>query len=477
MDSSDDMDETKARKLCAACVGESYLKDKIESEGTNGDCDYCHKTGKTFSIGKLCEIVEVAFEQNYARTSEEEGDATVYAIMNAADIPEDAATDIQQVLEEEHAPAASDYVGEPAEFDEEVYYAEKSDDGEYWQEQWRTFERSLKTEARFFSRQAEDFLKRVFDGIDGMRTEDKRPLVIEAGPETEHTHVFRARAFENMDALQIALQRPDLHLGPPPALQSKDGRMNARGISVFYGARDPQTALAEVRPPVGCRVVTGRFKLLRRVRLLDLTALSDVTVRGSVFDPTFGPMFERVTFLKDLSAKITRPVMPTDESFAYLVTQAVADFLSSHSELSLDGIRFPSVQVGDGSYNFVLFQKAARVRQLKFPEGAELSILPIGYDESLPFSEFRVYEEIPKVVDKKPPDGFEFLHGFKGITWFDPEADHREETLDVELDSITVHSIKAVQFKTVDHKVERFTVEKREPHFGKPAGQTEIDLL
>jgi hypothetical protein len=258
---------------------------------------------------------------------------------------------------------------DPSEFDEELYYAEKSDDGEYWQEQWRTFERTLKTEARFFSRQAEDFLKRVFDGIDGMKTEDKRPLVIDAGPETEHTHVFRARAFENMDALQIALQRPDVHLGPPPALLARDGRMNARGISVFYGAGDPETALAEVRPPVGCRVVTARFNLLRQVRLLDLTALSDVTVRGSVFDPVFGPMFERVTFLKDLSAKITRPVMPTDESFAYLVTQAVADFLSSHAKLNLNGIRFPSVQVSDGSYNFVLFQKAARSRSDCVPDG------------------------------------------------------------------------------------------------------------
>ena len=54
------------------------------------------------------------------------------------------------------------------------------------------------------------------------------------------------------------------------------GRMNARGISVFYGANDPLVALSEVRPPVGARVAIARFEIIRPIKLLDLTARARV---------------------------------------------------------------------------------------------------------------------------------------------------------------------------------------------------------
>jgi len=36
--------------------------------------------------------------------------------------------------------------------------------------------------------------------------------------------------------------------------------MNAGGIAVFYAATAPKVALAEVRPPVGSKVLIGRFE-------------------------------------------------------------------------------------------------------------------------------------------------------------------------------------------------------------------------
>ena len=35
--------------------------------------------------------------------------------------------------------------------------------------------------------------------------------------------------------------------------------MNAAGISVFYGAMEEETCIAEARAPVGSYVVIGRF--------------------------------------------------------------------------------------------------------------------------------------------------------------------------------------------------------------------------
>ncbi len=50
--------------------------------------------------------------------------------------------------------------------------------------------------------------------------------------------------------------------------------MNAPGISVFYGALDEATCIAEARAPVGSHVVVAKFHLLRPVRLLDFDALT-----------------------------------------------------------------------------------------------------------------------------------------------------------------------------------------------------------
>ncbi|MCB2401972.1 RES family NAD+ phosphorylase [Rhizobium ruizarguesonis] len=53
----------------------------------------------------------------------------------------------------------------------------------------------------------------------------------------------------------------------------------------------------------------------------------------------------------------SRPVMPDDQEFDYLPTQAVADFLATETVTPLDGIIFPSVQVAGGKQNVVLFTR------------------------------------------------------------------------------------------------------------------------
>ena len=76
-------------------------------------------------------------------------------------------------------------------------------------------------------------------------------------------------------------------MGAPDSKIAKSGRMNAHGISVFYGATLPGTCIAEIRPPVGSQVVLGRFEIIREVRLLNFDHLTKVFVTGSLFDPEF----------------------------------------------------------------------------------------------------------------------------------------------------------------------------------------------
>jgi hypothetical protein len=471
-----DLDELRQRRLCTGCVGEAFLKSLIETGGKKRKCTYCKQSQRTFTIDEVSSEVERAFEEHYGRTADEpdsyqyaaladkestyewsrEGEQTIYAIMNAADIPEAAAGDIQAVLEEKYADFDSAAAGEECEFDSDAYYEEKGISDSVWQAEWREFERSLKREGRFFNQAGAEHLATIFHDLDSMQTRKGRRAILVAGPDTSMTSVFRARVFHSPDQLESALTNPDESIGPPPWDKARAGRMNAHGISVFYGANEPEVALAEVRPPVGSWVVVARFEIIKPVRLLDLTALVDVALTGSVFDPTFKRRLERAVFLKSLSHRITRPVMPDDEPFEYLVTQAIADFLANDTKTALDGIIFPSVQAEGKTENVVLFHKAARVERLTYPDGTKLRANS-GYttEDGWGF-DFTVYEDLPDEPPKpKTLKGFEHLSLADLPPWSAQPDDPRPVILKVDLKSIKVHEIKSVSFGTDAYPVTR----------------------
>src|SRR5690606_14138198 len=138
-------------------------------------------------------------------------------------------------------------MGEECPFDEDTYYAEKDPDDIELREDWRYFEHSLKTEARYFSAAAEATLETVFARVHDHKSENGAGIVVEAGPGRNLTAIHRARVFHSIETLEESLKNPDKTLGPPPPALATAGRMNARGISVFYGATDPKIALAETR--------------------------------------------------------------------------------------------------------------------------------------------------------------------------------------------------------------------------------------
>jgi len=433
----------------------------------------------------MAERIEAAFEEHYTRTStepdtweytlisdkesdyvwERHGEPVIQAIENAAEIPEPAARDIQLILQDEHYSHGAAEIGEETEFDSESYYEEKGTDDVEWQEEWRDFERALKTEARFFSQSAAAHLASVFEGIDTLRAHDGRPLITQAGPGTDMTALFRARVFQSQARLEEALKRPERNLESPPSMAAAPGGLNARGCSVYYGANDPLVALSEVRPPVGARVAIARFEIIRPIKLLDLTAVGDVAVEGSIFDPTLGARLERAMFLRNLSSRIIRPVMPDDEPFEYLPTQAVADFLATESKISLDGIIYPSVQVAGETLNIVLFHRAAWVERLKFPKGTDISARSGDMYEEGWETDYTVWEEVP--AEEYGPHIAEAIRPWNFFNFAEDDREPverdlfmHEPTLRVDLEAIYVHHVEAVQFQTTPHRVHRHRFER-----------------
>jgi hypothetical protein len=481
-----DLDELKDEAICAQCVAEAYLHAKITSEGEKRRCRYCGKRGPSITLDELSGIIDGAFERHYARTSadmdgyewamhkdpesdyvwERKGEPAADAIMNAAALGEAAAQDIQRLLAERYDDFESAQMGEETHFSDTAHYEEILPDDIEWQDSWHRFEQSLKTEARFFSRSAAHTLAALFDDIDTIRSRNGRTLIVDAGPGTGLDHFYRARVFQSDRALLKALERPDLQLSAPPSALAAAGRMNARGISTFYGATEVDIALAEVRPPVGSKVAMARFNIMRPLRLLDLNALSGVAERGSIFDPTFAKRLARIRFLRTFCSRMSRPVMPDDQDSEYLPTQAVADYLATESKVPLDGILFPSVQSGHKGLNAVLFHKASLCTELALPEGTTISASGGSEDADERWSfDYTVFEETPVEPLKETADQDFWSPPLRLVGTDLTEKDARDATLSIDTGSIKVHVITGLSINAQAHDVRRYSRQKGKSPF------------
>jgi hypothetical protein len=474
--------EVEEFRICSGCIGEEFLKAQVERDGDTKECSYCGKTGKSFSIGQLADYVDTAFDQHYYQTSTEptgieysilkeggdwdrHGEPVTYVIADAAQIDEKPAEHVRKVLEEQHFDFDDAAMGEESKFDKEAHYEDSSVEDYELQSEWSNFQKSLKTESRFFNSVGEATLGSVFENLVGHSTRDGKPAIIDVGPGREIAALYRARVFQSRAKLEIALKRPDIELGPPPPLLTSAGRMNARGIAVFYGATDADVALAETRPPVGSKVAVSRFEIIRPLRLLDIEVLRSIFVEGSIFDTGYLRRLEKAKFLRTLSHIISEPVMPDDEPFEYLITQVIADYLAAQREPALDGIIYPSVQNGGQKKNVVLFHKAARVERLDIPHGTEISAYLDSSDDEGTYPDYWVVENTPPESVPGKADDEELLAFPPPTARPVDHDDHRPKTLKLDIKSVTVHHIEKVTYGTSSFPVERHRSVKSDPKF------------
>ncbi|MDD2734608.1 MAG: RES family NAD+ phosphorylase [Desulfuromonadaceae bacterium] len=457
--------ETLRRKnVCCDCVGETFLNGEIRREGKTRTCSYCGKRGRCVYLERMSARVQEAFEEYYQPTPDpiyadrfrrewgnEPGLPTDETIQLAAGVTGQVASDIQEILSEQYSDSESWECDDENPFSSDNRYILKIPDDTIWSDDWSYFTQTLATETRFFSPYAVEHLDRLFEGIEVEQTSNGTPIVVTAGPGTDIPDVFRARFFQSNEELKTALQRPDLHLGPPPSERASAGRMNADGISVFYGANDSTTALAEVRPPVGSRVAIARFEIILPLRLLDLSALSSIDCRSSVFERGNSRRLERAAFLRNLARLLAKPVLPYRERFEYLPTQAIADYLATRAAGPLDGIIFPSVQAGVGALNLVFFHKASRMHKIELPQGTDISVS--GWE-----GDYAVYEVVPGKEEGKAPSVNAELPLWAHSVQVD--HDYRRPTLQIDIESICVQYVTSVNFETDKHIVRRSRREK-----------------
>lgn len=449
------------------------MADLINASGTPDTCYYCSKAGQTITIEALSEHVLRAINHHFVCTASEpegyeyyvqretggwdrSGEPVVDVIRELLEADDAIAEDVRETLDETTSDRDGIAAGEEQPFSDDAHYADLVNiDHTSLSKEYRQFEEVLVNQARFFSPRTRAILATLFGQLDGLRTLDGRPVIVDAGPGMAMSGFVRARVFQDSDRLKQALIAPDLELGPPPPRLGRAGRLNAAGVSIFYGAESTQVAVSEVRPPVGSQVLVAGFELLRPVRLLDIDALQSLLVQGSLFDPEHVGRRQRAAFLNSFSQQFTRPVMPDHEAFEYIPTQAIADYLANEVEPALDGILYASAQAAGPERNVALFHRSSRVERLVTPKGMTSDVwfshsTDDGYE-----IDYTVYESVDAQRDTAAeedhdPNPFDFP-----VIGGRADPDTRTPTLRINVDSLQVLHINGVQVQCDAHPVHR----------------------
>ena len=464
------------KHLCYNCIGDQFLADEVKTRGEVTNCSYCGECLETFDLDKVADRIHTVVEKHFIRTSSEDdflgsifireglsgfwatrGDPVEQVIAEIASVEEEIASDLTELLSGRFAYWAASQGGEDP-YDSEAYYLARRPNDWDLRYNWQEFCEEIMFRERFFPENAEPTLNKIFGNLESLTTLDGSPVVREISLGDETLQIWRARIAHSEDELETILISPAKELGPPPPTLAEVGRMNAKGVSVFYGAMDQQTCVAEVRPPVGSYVVLGRFEFSRSVRLLNLEALSKVYFDISHFDPSYATNKALAMFIRNLAIELSRPIIPQDVDREYLPTQFVASYLANRVRPRLDGMIFPSAQSTSNSQNLVLFNHARGVESYEIPDGTESKVyMPSAEDEDEDDSIF-ISETIPQEpTEEHPTSGREQrrpirLEELLKVKRQEPDP---EPTLRLDIDSLEVSIVKSVKYECDTRTVTR----------------------
>ena len=359
--------------VCFGCIGEHYLCHAILRRRTIGICSRCDARRQCLTTGELADLIHLALNEHFYLTPNEptgleysaislkivdgwerRGDLVTSVISGIVEIGEDFAEDVRSILEQKYGFCSFDPDHENP-YGIEACYEERTPDGSGLFRSWEKTMDDVRFRRRFFNDDVREKLDEMFGDLLASLDLSSQEFVVDLVPNGTASQFWRARGAPTAEKLEEILKKPESELSPPVAQKAKTGRMNAAGVSVFYGATNREICVAEVRPPVGGYVVLGKYELVRDVRLLDLGRLSRSYVEGSYFDPDYERSKKRGAFFELLVERMSRPVVPDDEASEYITTQLMAEYLVNNDHESFDGLLYPSTQSKSNGSNIVLF--------------------------------------------------------------------------------------------------------------------------
>ncbi|MBY8609287.1 RES family NAD+ phosphorylase [Burkholderia arboris] len=424
-------------RICVNCIGDDYLRDEIRASGCVASCSVCGATAISWSTRQYARRIFSIFESRFNASAPEPfmGASLISDGLTAAEViqaitkcADDRAADLMlEALHDEWPWSPQNGDDDPLDDDLRFNLDDRATADSFL---WNEIEEELRTRSRYFNPTIETRLHEMFSGVETLPNAMRRSAVKAAGPGSDLTRVWRMRVTSALDGLNKILTNPERELGSPPPHAARSGRMNAAGISVFYGATDMETCVGEVRAPVGACCVVAAFDIVRELSLLDISVITAAEVGNlSHFDPDYVHKRGRAAFLQHLSRALQTPVLPGDEADGYLPSQMVAEFLGSRRLPRFDGVVFPSIQSGGKGTNVVLFHHASVVQSPPTMRQLELDAPDPEVDELL-IVERAVPVARPKYVGDSAPI----------------RSDDRIPALRLVTDTISIVDVKAVEY-------------------------------
>jgi len=349
--------------VCDQCVEESALQAFVRDNAYLDECDYCGRQGEAVAaevsevgafileaVGK--EFVDPANELPYeTREGGYQG--------NVIDSPWDLFDEIGfELANEQLMEDLCDSLGANVWLCRKNYF--QLTPTERMRHGWSRFCEVVKHQRRFTFWSAYDDSTSEYhpDYLPTARVLTEVAALINAARLTKPLGVedmlWRARVHPANEPLDRAAD----FAAPPIAACKYSNRMSPAGISMFYGAESPQTAVAEVlgaRPlEAGKYVSTAGFRPCRELVLLNLVELPPCP---SFFDEQ-DDLRHALYFLNHFAREVSQTVVKDGrEHIEYVPTQVFCEYIrcdfSTGESRSLDGIRYRSAQ--DGQPCYVIF--------------------------------------------------------------------------------------------------------------------------
>jgi hypothetical protein len=353
------------KSVCPEHVDDAVLKRLISDYATETSCSYCDRSGAdedliAASFEDFMGLFMVGVRHFYARADDEavlrdEGEyvgADIYA-------SEDVADDAFYAALNDHPVAAQD------ELLEDIQAAMVPDSwvrtnwlwpthDERLSDGWKAFKELVKHQTRFLFIRWPEHHSYYRDEMSPVEFFDSLVKLLDNVPELIvdlDAPLYRGRMY---------LEEPDLKnveakdLGPAPIDKAAANRMSPAGISMFYGATDIHTAVAEIGAHSSHSwAVVGEFTAPKGLHVIDL---SNLPALPSIFDSNekSKTRYEAVSFLRNFVKELTLPiVLDGREHIDYVPTQVFTEFLRYAFPEPLDGMLFPSAQ--STGRNVVLF--------------------------------------------------------------------------------------------------------------------------
>lgn len=339
---------------CTKCIGDIALIERLNTSEAI-ICDYCNsESSTTYDTADLPEIIFAALSEEYEdpvhQCPYDEGEYIAPELLDTTDL-----------IEREFGIDHGDLVQKISENIPTEKWCEidpfRLKTNEALGSVWNNFKELIKHESRYFFMNARRDVKYDDDEIDVINTLNALENIIKELKLYKTLDVtdkiYRARILKENENINSA------SLGSPPKEWCNvPNRMSPRGISMFYGSFDKETALKEIKADKkekNERIICGTWKPIRPLNLIDLSIFIHIPSICDIKNRQKRPF---IKFLQNFIKDISLPTSPNYEDIDYIPTQVITEYLRNifkfPNGIKVDGLLYNSSYKNRGQ-NIVIF--------------------------------------------------------------------------------------------------------------------------